>query len=221
MGLFSKSDKVRGWAQIVSTTRAPYQATSGICKMQVIVQADGIPATHVEASKMCSVKKWPEPGMVLPCELDPEKPEKFKILWDEVETWAEQSRRQAAMMAQQMNQNPGQPGMGGGPGMAGGQAQIVNLSGEAPDPAKIAKLEQMLGRDLDGDGGIGTVGGVAAGLIPGTSMPGQGLAPPPAGPPPASPDDRVAALERLAVLREKGLLTDAEFAAEKQRILGS
>ena len=35
----------------------------------------------------------------------------------------------------------------------------------------------------------------------------------------ASPDDRVAALERLAGLRDKGVLSNEEFAAEKTRIL--
>jgi hypothetical protein len=34
-------------------------------------------------------------------------------------------------------------------------------------------------------------------------------------------DDRVAALERLAALKASGALTEAEFAAEKARILGT
>jgi hypothetical protein len=34
-------------------------------------------------------------------------------------------------------------------------------------------------------------------------------------------DQRVALLERLARLREQGLLTDAEFEAQKKQILGS
>jgi hypothetical protein len=43
----------------------------------------------------------------------------------------------------------------------------------------------------------------------------------PAAPPPAAPDDSLAAeLERLATLRDRGLLTDAEFAAAKGRLLG-
>jgi hypothetical protein len=55
--------------------------------------------------------------------------------------------------------------------------------------------------------------------------PGYGYAsappPAPAAPPPAAPDDSLAAeLERLATLRDRGLLTDAEFAAAKGRLLG-
>jgi hypothetical protein len=53
--------------------------------------------------------------------------------------------------------------------------------------------------------------------------PQQYAAPPPApAPPPASGgEDRVGKLKDLAALREQGVLTDEEFAAEKSRILAS
>jgi hypothetical protein len=44
-------------------------------------------------------------------------------------------------------------------------------------------------------------------------------APPPAAPEPE--DDPVARLRELAALRDDGILTDEEFAAEKRKILGS
>jgi len=46
--------------------------------------------------------------------------------------------------------------------------------------------------------------------------------PPPAAPaaPAAGGEDRVEQLKDLAALKEQGVLTDAEFAAEKARILG-
>jgi Short C-terminal domain len=44
-------------------------------------------------------------------------------------------------------------------------------------------------------------------------------APPPAGAPPE--DDKFAQLEKLAQLKQQGILTDEEFAAEKAKILGS
>src|SRR6266571_1024786 len=59
---------------------------------------------------------------------------------------------------------------------------------------------------------------------------GPGVQPPAAPPPPTSVapapqpggvDDRVALLERLAKLREQGALTDEEFEAQKQQILGT
>ena len=56
--------------------------------------------------------------------------------------------------------------------------------------------------------------------------PGYGYAaagPPPAAapPPPAPPDDSLTAeLERLATLRDRGVLTDQEFVAAKGKLLG-
>ena len=76
MGLFSKggSSKVNGWAQIVSTSRPPHNAVSGVCQMNVVLQAEGVPAIAVESTKLCRVSKWPRAGMQLPCVFDPSKP---------------------------------------------------------------------------------------------------------------------------------------------------
>jgi len=51
--------------------------------------------------------------------------------------------------------------------------------------------------------------------------PQQDYAPPPAAPPPAAGGDRVQQLTELAGLRDQGVLTEEEFAAEKARILSS
>lgn len=48
----------------------------------------------------------------------------------------------------------------------------------------------------------------------------RAAAPAPAGPP-GDTTDRIAALRQLGELRDQGVLTDAEFEAEKARILGS
>jgi hypothetical protein len=49
----------------------------------------------------------------------------------------------------------------------------------------------------------------------------QQEAPPPPPPPPAPPAaDPIAQLKELAALREQGILTDEEFAAQKAKILG-
>jgi hypothetical protein len=50
----------------------------------------------------------------------------------------------------------------------------------------------------------------------------QYYAPPPQAPPPVQPaaaEDRVDKLKELAALKQQGVLTDEEFAAEKARIL--
>jgi hypothetical protein len=50
----------------------------------------------------------------------------------------------------------------------------------------------------------------------------QAPPPAPAPPPPAAPQvDRITALRELAELKAQGVLTDAEFEAEKARVLGS
>ncbi len=54
----------------------------------------------------------------------------------------------------------------------------------------------------------------------------QQSAPPPPAPAPAAPvaasgDDRLEKLKELASLKEQGILTDEEFAAEKARVLAS
>jgi hypothetical protein len=48
------------------------------------------------------------------------------------------------------------------------------------------------------------------------------VAPTPPAPTPPAPtaDDRVSTLERLASLRDRGILTEEEFQAEKRRVLG-
>ena len=51
----------------------------------------------------------------------------------------------------------------------------------------------------------------------GESSPGYADAPPP----PAPPADPIAQLKELAALKEQGVLTDEEFAAQKAKILGT
>ena len=55
------------------------------------------------------------------------------------------------------------------------------------------------------------------------ASPPQGYAEPPPPPPPApapAATDRVEQLKELAALKDQGVLTEQEFAAEKARILG-
>jgi hypothetical protein len=75
----------------------------------------------------------------------------------------------------------------------------VTIDGHEASPDEIARFEALTGMDLNGDGVIGVASGA----------------------PGAAPDDRVAQLERLAALHTSGALTDAEFATERRRVLGS
>lgn len=213
MGLldaFSRiKDPVRGTAQVVSTTYPPRDATSANCHMHLVVTVPGVPSFTVDEQFMVKVKKWPSPGDVLPIDASQSEPTKFKIKWDEVSTGGEQAAAQAQQIAARMNQQTGLTGAPLGGPMSGVPGQpTVMVDGRAATPEEVQQYEAMTGMDLDGDGRI--AGGAAAGA----AAPGVG------GQPDAA-TDRVAALERLVALKASGALTDAEFDAEKARILDS
>lgn len=206
-------DPVRGSAQIVSSTQAPQGASSGNCRMHLVISVPGHPAFPVDDNFIVKVKKWPSPGQTLPIAASQSDPTKFKILWDEIQNWDTGAASQAQQLAAAMNQPPPPPPEGQPPaGQAGTPTVMIN--GRPATPEELKQYEVMTGMDLDGDGRI--AGGAAAppgglqSMIAG-AMAQQG--------PPA--DDRVAALERLAALKASGALTETEFAAEKARILGT
>lgn len=222
-------DPVRGSAQIVSSTRAPHNATSGNCRMHLVVTVPGHQAFAIDDEFIVKVKKWPSPGQTLPIVASQSDPTRFKILWDEIANWDDQASAQAAQLAAAMNQQPPppsdqqypqyQPGQPGQPG-----TPMVMINGRPATPEELQQYEAMTGMDLDGDGKI--AGGAPApadglqGLI--ASAMG-GMQPPPLDSTnqPGAADDRVAALERLAALKDSGVITEAEFEAEKARILDS
>ena len=77
--------------------------------------------------------------------------------------------------------------------------------------------ERVLARQQEHAAAQGHPAPVAAVAQPGSAAP---TAPAPA---PASPDmgDKLAQLKQLGELRESGVLTDAEFGAQKERILNA
>jgi hypothetical protein len=112
MGFFDQfqriKDPVRGSAQVMSTTRPPHAATSGNCRMHLVVTVPGHPAFPVDGSFIVRVARWPQAGMVLPIEASQSKPTKFKILWDEIGSWHDAAAAQAQQLADHLNQ----PGAG-------------------------------------------------------------------------------------------------------------
>ena len=142
MGFFSKlkggGGGVRGTAQVTSCSQ--YQ--DGIysrCRMQLIVQAEGVAPTAVEFEGLVHRKRWPQPGMTLPVTVDPANPQNVSIEWDEVPDSRDRSRANAEAMAAMMR------GEGGAAGGLGG-AQVINLSGGQLTEEQAAKL-RMLGID--------------------------------------------------------------------------
>lgn len=210
LGSARMKDPVRGVAQVVSTTAHHGDGVWQNCRMNLVVQGEGVEATAVEHSELVRASRWPAPGMVLPVTVDRKDPHRLKVEWDEVGSSRDRSRDTAEGMAAAMRGEPG--GAGGGPSAAGGAAiggaQVVNLSGR--DLSKLTEEQKaklrMLGVDPDA---------LAAQQAAGS----PGGAPAPASDNPV--DERLARLEKLGQLRDQGLLTDVELEQQKRQILES
>jgi hypothetical protein len=212
MGLFGDmfkglrmKDPVRGQAQVVSCSAHRGDGTWENCEMQLVVQADGVPATSTRKSDMVRADRWPTPGMTLPVTVDRAKPERLKIEWGEIESSRDRGERTADAMAAMMR---GEAPAGG---LGGANVQVVNASGTDPrllPEEKKAKL-RMLGIDPD------------------QLAVQQGFGSAPSQQPPQAAasdsdeevDDQLARLSKLGQLRDAGVLTPEEFEQQKRRIL--
>ena len=196
-------DPVRGTATVVSssdyrdsTTVAP--SWTG-CSMTCVVQADGVPAHSSHQRAMpAPTAKWPWPETVLPITIDRAQQTEWVVHWEELQSAKEINNAQAEALAAAMR---GEPGAAGGlPGVPGfGGATVVDTRG---DPGL---RDQVLGM-LDASGvDVAALQGLRAAAA--ASGPGT--------------DDQLARLEKLGQLHASGVLTDAEFAEQKAKILGS
>lgn len=219
MGLFSRrpKDGVPGTAHVVAATAHSGRSTHQTCRLNLVVSVQGWPAYSVEHSQICPASKWPHPGSTLAVVVSQSDPMKLKIDFDAMPDAGEVARMQAEQMAARLRGAPGHGGTVSGPfttthGPTTTTTVHVHGGSAADIPADLRDgIEQMLGVDIDGDGRIG-----GAGTAPSS---GFGFGQPAGWSSPAT-DDRVAQLERLAALHRSGALTDAEFAAEKRRLLG-
>lgn len=191
LGLFTRiKDPVPGTAQVVSGTRPPESASSGNVRLQLVVQAEGIPPYSTEVHCLAPTKKWPFPGETLPVVVSQSDPHKLKIVWDDVVPHADRGRAQAEQVAAAMR------GEGG--------AVDPALAGVPPEArAIVEQIRQAFPGAQVQVGDASALGGVPS--------------------PPTAEDDpedeMLERLERLAALHERGVLTDAEFAEQKRRIL--
>ena len=143
MGLFSKlkggGGGVRGTAQVTSCSQYQGRGIYSMCRMQLIVQGEGVAPTAVEFEGLVHRKRWPQPGMTLPVTVNAANPQNVSIEWDEVPDSRDRSRANAEAMAAMMR------GEGAAVGGLGG-AQVINLSGGQLTEEQAAKL-RMLGID--------------------------------------------------------------------------
>jgi Short C-terminal domain len=99
------------------------------------------------------------------------------------------------------------------PGLLRGVARTAVVAGTATAVSNRVSRRQANRWAAQGDPGYG---GAPAYEDPGYAQQPQAAPPPP---PPAAPADPIQALKDLAELHEQGVLTDAEFSAQKARIL--
>jgi hypothetical protein len=101
----------------------------------------------------------------------------------------------------------------GGPGLIGTMARTAVISGTATAVSGNVARRQAAKAQAQGLGAP----------APAPAEPAAAPPPPPAAEPASAPAqaDMVAQLRELAALRDDGILTDEEFAAQKARILGS
>jgi hypothetical protein len=191
--LFPKKikDPVQGMAQIVSCNGPADNATSSPCQMQLVVQVEGREPYAVEHVQFFKHRRWPSPGMTLPVTVSRRDPNHLRVEKAEIPDWQDVGMNQAEQIAASM-----QGGASAAPGVGG---PMIDLSGDPEAAAqKIAMVEQATGMDLNADGKIGA------------DASGAG-----------NSTERIAQLERLAELHTSGALSDAEFDAEKAKLLGT
>jgi len=186
----SMKDPVQGTAQVVSCTGYRGRGVMQNCRMQLVVQAEGVPATAVEHSGLVHNQRWPSPGMTLPVTVDRADPQRINIEWDEVSSSRDRAQQTAEGMAAAMRGEGGAPAGGMPPGV-----NVVNLSGRDLSDLSPEQREKLraLGVQVPAEQGQGG----------GDEM-----------------DERLDKVGKLDELRDKGALTDAEFEQQKKRILG-
>jgi hypothetical protein len=96
-------DPVRGTAQVVACSRMTQAAVASNCAMNLVVSADGMPATPVEHEAIVRQDRWPHAGQVLPVTVDRADPSRLTIEWDEVRTHEDRIAEQADALAASMN----------------------------------------------------------------------------------------------------------------------
>jgi len=205
-------DGVRGQAAVRASSRPPESSTSHNVQMWLDVYVEGWEPYRTEHHCMVKASKHPQPGTTLPVVVDRQNKERIDVQWDEVQTVDE-------MMS------AGRPGeLPGAATIAMGQPQVIDLRGAGLSGDLNEQIQQAMQLAQQAMQQGAPVTSPPAVTDP---APAAATGPAPAAPPPAnhsSPDDNMVAkrlvqLEQLAALRDSGVLTDAEFEAEKIKVL--
>jgi hypothetical protein len=215
VGLFNRiKDPVSGTARVVWARAASGSKTEA----QLSITAIGVDPFEAMYTFEAPKGKAAIPGASLPVTFDSERHDRLRIEWSDVpESSAGAS---AAPVSPTPATPPGVPPEAAGVletfrksfpgGSVSFQTQVIDGRNQ---PELLKPFEDMTGMDLDGDGKVGSGPGTLA--APGGAGGWQVAAST------GGAADTITRLERLARLHESGALSDAEFAAEKAKVLGS
>lgn len=191
---------VKGKAVVQSASVPTESATATNVSMWLDVYVEGWEPYRVQHHCVVKMSKHPSPGDTLPVVVDRENKERIDIQWQEVKTVDEIMRE-------------GGPGQIAGVGnVTTGQPQVINLSGAGLSGDLNEQIQQamQIAQQAMQQAPEGT---------PPSTEPEAASAAAPDAPNPNMVEERLGALERLAALRDSGVLSDAEFEAEKIKVL--
>jgi hypothetical protein len=149
-------DGVRGTAEVISATGYYGRGLYQNCRMELVVEGPGIPATAVTLNALVHRLHWPHAGVVLPALIERADPQEVEILWDETVGSRTAGRARAEQVAAERRGERPTPLELAGPGFAGGgipglgAGATVKVVGDVSriTPEQKQKL-RTLGVDLD------------------------------------------------------------------------
>lgn len=149
-------DGVRGTAEVISATGYYGNAIYQNCRMELVVEAPGIPATAVSMSALVHRLHWPHAGVILPALVERGNPQEVQILWDETVDSRTAARARAEQVAAERRGERPSALDAAGPGFVGtgipglGAGTTVKVVGDVSKitPEQKAKLK-AIGVDLD------------------------------------------------------------------------
>jgi hypothetical protein len=157
MSIFTKriKDPVSGTAQVLSASGlGDGTASFSKCRMNLVVQAEEIPAYNVEHTQICPTKKWPFPGSVVPVTVSRSDPQRLRIDFDDMVSTEERARSQAERQAAVLR---------GETDSTIPDATAIQWIGGGPDdltPEQRRKVKDLLGMDVAGGAGPASGDGI-------------------------------------------------------------
>jgi len=200
MALFERKmqDPVPGTARVVDNDglhSLPGQAIH--CPLDLMVEAEGIPAYMVHIKVRPKTGKWPEINQMLPVILDRSNPARVEIVWDQIQSLQDRVQMRKARRLDDARQAVASGSASDAPAGDGSPQDLMRQA--LASPAVFA--EKMRAQGMS-----------SAGFPLGAQAAEAPVAP--------APVDLVDRVAKLADLRDRGALTEDEFQAQKKRILG-